>query len=554
MVTSNLIKRLRDFSELSSIILIITGIIILVGWAFNISILKSPGPMFSTIKTNVAVGLIFTGLSLYLLQKKRNSKNIRRIAQFSAILVTLIGFLTLFEYLFNIDLFIDQILFKELPGALYTSSPNRMAITAAIGLFILGPSLLFLSKNTPSSIKWSQIMAIFTVFFMTLPLMGFLYGSSHLYYFPRFTGIAIYAALLLLLASLSILFAQPDQKFISIFTDNQIGSYYTRRIFPVLIIFIICIGLIRILGQSAGLYDTAFGISLLVLSIMVVYTILFYWFANKLNKIDVERSNAEVELLEYSKHLEEIVKHRTEELNNQNKELENLVENLNRSNKELGQFAYVSSHDLQEPLRMISSYMQLLQKKYDGKLDSKADKYIKFAVEGANRMQQLINDLLVYSRITSQAQEFQLVDTELILNDILSNLDVLIKENKALITNDPLPKVMADSSQLSQVFQNLIMNSIKFHSDNPPEVHVSAKKEGNKWLFSVKDNGIGIDPSHSERIFEVFKRLHKRREYPGTGIGLSICKKIIERHGGKIWVESEVGKGSIFYFTLLKEV
>ncbi|MGZ7116605.1 MAG: PAS domain-containing sensor histidine kinase, partial [Methanobacterium sp.] len=226
------------------------------------------------------------------------------------------------------------------------------------------------------------------------------------------------------------------------------------------------------------------------------------------------------------------------------------LEELARSNAELEQFAYVSSHDLQEPLRMIGSYLQLLQRKYEGELDDKADKYINFAVDGANRMQNLINDLLAFSRVTTQAREFEPTDCELILNQVLSNLEISIKENKAIIFHDHLPEVMSDSTQLAQVFQNLINNAIKFRSEKAPKIYISAKQNDNQWLFAVKDNGIGIDSKHLERIFEVFKRLHKRREYPGTGIGLSICKKIIERHGGHIWVESELGKGSTFYFTI----
>jgi PAS domain S-box-containing protein len=226
------------------------------------------------------------------------------------------------------------------------------------------------------------------------------------------------------------------------------------------------------------------------------------------------------------------------------------IEELARSNAELEQFAYVSSHDLQEPLRMIGSYLQLLQRRYHGELDDKADKYINFAVDGASRMQNLINDLLEFSRVTTQAREFEPTDSELVLNQVLSNLEVSIKENEAVISHDQLPTVMADSTQLVQVFQNLISNAIKFRSEKAPKIYISARKEDDQWIFSVDDNGIGIDLNHSERIFEVFKRLHKRREYPGTGIGLSICKKIIERHGGHIWVESEPGKGSVFYFTL----
>lgn len=225
---------------------------------------------------------------------------------------------------------------------------------------------------------------------------------------------------------------------------------------------------------------------------------------------------------------------------------------LSRSNAELEQFAYVSSHDLQEPLRMIASYLQLLERKYKGKLDDKADKYIHFSVDGATRMQNLINDLLDFSRVTTQAKELHPTELEPIFKEVLSNLEVSINKNKAIISHDSLPVVMADKIQIAQVFQNLINNAIKFHSEDLPKINISVKKEKNHWLFAVKDNGIGINPTHSDKIFEVFKRLNKKRDYPGTGIGLAICKKIVERHGGRIWVESELGKCSIFYFTLPK--
>jgi PAS domain S-box-containing protein len=226
------------------------------------------------------------------------------------------------------------------------------------------------------------------------------------------------------------------------------------------------------------------------------------------------------------------------------------LEELRRSNEELEQFAYVSSHDLQEPLRMISSYLQLLQRRYEGNLDEKADKYIHFAIDGALRMQNLINDLLEFSRVTTRAEKPEPTDSELVLGQVLSGLELYIKENKATVSHDTLPKVVADSTQLVQVFQNLIINGIKFHSEETPKIRISAKKKASEWQFSVQDNGIGIDSQYSEKIFEVFKRLHKKEEYPGTGIGLAVCKKIVERHVGRIWVESELGKGSTFYFTL----
>jgi light-regulated signal transduction histidine kinase (bacteriophytochrome) len=230
--------------------------------------------------------------------------------------------------------------------------------------------------------------------------------------------------------------------------------------------------------------------------------------------------------------------------------LKEKTEELARSNRDLEQFAYVASHDLQEPLRMVTNYVQLLAKRYKGKLDPDADDFINFAVDGAIRMWKLINDLLTYSRVGTQAKGLKPTDCENVLKHSLDNLKIAIEENEAVITHDPLPTVMGDHLQLGQLFQNLIGNAIKFRGEEPPRIHISASRNGSGWTFSVRDNGIGIAPEYVERIFVIFQRLHNREEYPGTGIGLAICKKIVERHGGDIWVESEVGKGTTFYFTL----
>jgi chemotaxis family two-component system sensor kinase Cph1 len=233
------------------------------------------------------------------------------------------------------------------------------------------------------------------------------------------------------------------------------------------------------------------------------------------------------------------------------KKLKNALEDLKRSNAELEQFAYVASHDLQEPLRMVASFTQLLQKRYIDKLDQDANDFINYAVDGAIRMQSLINDLLAFSRVGTQKAAFNETDMNLILEQVKSNLSYSIKDTGAIITNDPLPVVIADESQMIQLIQNLISNAIKFQKKNAtPIIHISGKTEENQWIFSVKDNGIGIDPQFFDRIFIIFQRLHKKDEYGGTGIGLSVCRKIAQRHGGKIWIESEPDKGTTFYLTL----
>ncbi len=234
--------------------------------------------------------------------------------------------------------------------------------------------------------------------------------------------------------------------------------------------------------------------------------------------------------------------------------LQRRAEELARSNEELEQFAYVASHDLQEPLRMVTSYVQLLARRYKGRLDARADAFIQHAVNGTHRMHLLINDLLQYSRARSKPLELVPTDCEAALSQVLVDLKIPIEGQRAVITHDPLPTVAADAGQIQQLLLNLVGNAIKFHKmGESPRVHVSARDNGSHWLFSVRDHGIGIDPKDSRRIFEMFERLHSHREYSGTGVGLAICARIVERHGGRIWVESAVGTGCTFFFTIAKK-
>jgi light-regulated signal transduction histidine kinase (bacteriophytochrome) len=225
-------------------------------------------------------------------------------------------------------------------------------------------------------------------------------------------------------------------------------------------------------------------------------------------------------------------------------------EDLARSNAELTQFAYTASHDLQEPLRTITCFVQLLEKRYQGKLDQDADEFIGFIVSGTKRMEQLINDLLAYSRVNTRREPLSLMKIEDALQSAMLNLNYVLEDSKGSVVYDEMPSVVADEAQMTQLFQNLIGNALKFHGEEAPRVEISAALKGNDWIFSVRDNGIGIDPQFKDRIFELFQRLHTHEEYSGTGIGLTIAKKIVQQHGGQIWMESEPGKGTTFRFTI----
>jgi PAS domain S-box-containing protein len=678
-------SRLRDRLRYSlpslcaGIFIILIGVVGLLGWIFDLETLKQFLHNGIAMKANTAIALLLAGLSLCLFIPGKKHILARRTGQAFAIVVLIVGVLSLIEHLAGWNLEIDQILFHEEPGPPGSLPPGRPGPPASLCFILGGLALLLLHERFEKKHVLLQVLALGIGFISAPGLIGYAYGVESLYGIAQYTAIAFHTALALAILAVGILFACPNEGIASLVYDNGIGGSLARRFLLPAILLPLVLGWLRLRGEQLDLFQASFGTAVMMLIMMTLLSTLVLWIAaissraesqqlhakdivqkanerleqrvaertdelrtafryarslleasldplvtispggkitdvNKATELvtgvshewligsdfsdyftephkanegylkvlaeglvrdypltirhvsgqttdvlynatvyrneagDVQgvfaaarditdRKRAEEELHHYREHLEELVEHRTEE--------------LSRSNRDLEQFAYAASHDLQEPLRMIAGYMQLLSERYRGHLDEKADKFIDYAVDGAGRMSVLIRDLLEFSRVNTRGEELRSVDSNKAFEAAMRNLATAIKESVATITRDSLPELRADQTQLAQLFQNLIGNAIKFRSpDRPPNIHVSAQKDETHWLFRVQDNGIGFEQQYEDKIFMIFQRLHGRGQYPGTGIGLAICKRIIERHGGKIWATSEPDKGTSFFFTI----
>jgi signal transduction histidine kinase len=400
-----------------------------------------------------------------------------------------------------------------------------MAPNTALGLMFCGIALVLFDAETRRGFVPAQYFILTAGLLALLAVIGHVYHVLLLNRLGSALPMSLDTAIALVFFCLSFLATQPRRGFMAVINSSTVGGTMARRLLPMAVFVPWLLGLLLLLGEQAGYYSRESALSLFAVITIVIFTSLIWWNARLLHLADLERARTDEQLRQTSL-------------------------NLQRSNTDLEQFAYVASHDLFEPLRMVTSYLQLLRQQYRARLDKQADEFIDFAIDGARRMEALIHDLLAYSRVDISGRSLEPVDCELAFQAALVNLKVAIEESQATVTHSKLPRVLGDRVQLTQVFQNLLGNALKFRGRDPPRVEVVASRRDHEWVFSVKDNGLGIEPKDFNRVFVIFQRLHTRQEYPGTGIGLSLCKKIIERHGGHIWVESTPGQGSTFFFTL----
>jgi signal transduction histidine kinase len=481
---------------------------------------------FVPLNPAAAVVLVCAGVALCRLVCAQRVNKTDALASILAIVPILAGCTRIAEMIGGpeVERITRLILFEQVGAAPATFS-TQLAPNTAIAFILFGLALLLFRNDSRGFVRFSQALAIFAGLIALLTLVGYTYEIFVGYHHKRPISMSLETAIALGIFSAGFLAARPSRGIMELITSSTTGGAVVRRLLPVAILIPWLLGGVFLFVEEWTLFQAQAAISLFAVSSIVIFSGLIIWHAKMLYRADVERTIAEHRLRDASL-------------------------NLERSNTELQQFAYVASHDLFEPLRMVTSYVQLLRERNQGKLDKSSEEFIGFAIDGAQRMKALITDLLAYSRLEVRAPAFEAVNIEDVVKAVTSNLKVAIEESCAVIRSGPLPTVMGDRVQLIQVLQNFIGNAIKFRGKNVPVVDVNATREGPDWVFSVKDNGIGIDPKFFERIFVIFQRLHNRTEYTGTGIGLAVCKKIIERSGGRVWVESKPGEGSTFLFTL----
>ena len=526
------IERLAGWGALA---VVGVGAAVIAGWALGIETLKRLRPDLVAMNPATALCLVLAGVSLWLRVTPGASRGRVALGRVAAACVVAIGAARLAAYILGSEAGIDAVL--TMGGAADpTGGPNRMAPNTALCLMLCGGALLTFDAPRRWLARTGDALAVMGATVALLAALGYLYHVDALYRVGPLIPMAVHTSLALLALSACTLLARPEVGLVGIVASRSAGGVMARRLLPAITGAVVLLSWLRLEGERAGLYEKEFGVALMAASMIALSVGFIVACAARLNHADEERAAAQRALERVNDELEERVQERTAD--------------LLRSNRELEQFAYVASHDLQEPLRMVGSYLQLLERRYKGKLDEEADEFIAFAVDGATRMKQLINDLLTFSRVGRRGGAMSPTDLGEAARQAMLDLRALLEESGAEVHLGALPTVRADPTQMRQLFMNLIGNAVKFRGMQKPRIEIGAERRGGAWEVWVTDNGIGIDPKYAERVFEIFQRLHSREEYPGTGIGLAICKKIVERHGGQIRVRPAEGGGSTFTFTL----
>lgn len=534
----------------------------LIGWHLDNDALISLKPFRVPMEYNTALGLLLSGIALSVLANKE-----RKLLALFGIAVMCLGCATFFQYIAGIDIHIDQMLAPSLRDN-STSYPGRMSPSSAVCFVLVGACILAACLSEYHK-ELDAILGIFGTAIADLGLVGLLDHVLDPQYASGWGNLKRMAA------NTALCFCMLGSGFT--FTawvaarkkSRERANLMLRVAGATNVVFLLdlCLPAEIVLGWAYVIpllfclrqgEDRTAGI-LALLSVVLIATGVSFAHFGAVTSLGIILGNylmalIAVGVLALTAHEYKVMGDRQAELRHLHETLEKSAAELARSNQDLERFAYFISHELQEPLRMVSSFVGLLAKKYEGQLDDDADDFIGFAIEGSDRMRMMIKGLLSYSRVRTKDATFALCSTDEILAGVLKDISLQIEEAGAIVTSDPLPSIHCDPGQIAQLLHNLIENAIKFQNGSVPEVHISARLEGDFFIFSVKDNGVGIAPENLEIVFGLFERLHSKKRYPGTGIGLAICESIVRRHGGEIWVKSVPGFGSTFFFTIGEDI
>ena len=524
------VKSLKTFSKISGLFTIVVGLVVIAGWSFNISTLKSVLPTEISMKANAALSFILSGMSFVILLFNNLGKLTRRIGQIIAFGVFTLAMLTLTEYIFNQNLGIDQILFKDGKEVFLNISAGRMSANTAFGFLFISMSLLFFNTKIGKYFLPSQVLSLLVVMLALMGLTSHFYSRWSLLQLFQSTAMSFPTAFLFFIISLGILLSHPYEGLMKNATKENSSGIMLRYLFPAAILLPVIIELLATIGAEIGLYEINLTPVARTLGMFFSVVVLLWFAISKYEQFETKQRKAEEEVKILNEELEKRVIERT---------------------KELESFSYSVSHDLRAPIRAIDGFSRKLAEQYESVLDDEGKRLLNIVLKNTKNMGQLIDDLLTFSRLSRKKFELQEINMAELVNEVLKELNEFNEDRKLDISVRELPNVKGDRTLMRQVIVNLLSNSIKFtKSRDTAVIEVGGFAEDNLNSYYVKDNGVGFDMKYVDKAFEVFQRLHSSKEFEGTGVGLAIVHKIIQRHGGEIWAGGEVDKGATFYFSL----
>ena len=535
---SRFVKNLKTFSKLAGLLTIVVGLTVIVGWAFNISILKSILPSELSMRPNAALSFMLSSIVFVILLHSNTGILGKRIGQLIALAVFILALLTLIEYIFNRNLGIDQLLFRENNGAFLSITNGKMSANTAFGFLFVSLSLLFFDTKIGKYILPSQVLSLLVVMLALMGITSRFYSRWSLLQLFQSTAMSFPTAFLFFVMSLGILISHPYEGFMKNATTENSSGIMLRYLFPAAILLPVIIELLATIGVEIGLYNIQLEPIARTLGMLFSVTVLLWLAVSKYEQFEMKQRKAEEEVKILNEELEKRVIERTKELQTANKELES--------------FSYSVSHDLRAPIRAIDGFTRKLADEYDKVLDDEGKRLLNIVLNNTKNMGQLIDDLLSFSRFSRKKVEQRDINMKGLVGEVSKELIEFNLDRKLEISIiEPLLEIKGDRALLKQVIVNLLSNSIKFtKSREKAIIEIGSYKNDDQNIYFVRDNGVGFNMKYVHKAFEVFQRLHSSSEFEGTGVGLAIAHKIIQRHGGKIWAESEIGKGATFYFSL----